>query len=340
MDRAGWRARVVCVGQAARLNVCFVNWSYPRDMMSARPVENCGTYSQPNGLWWPTVRWLALLSIVGVSAACDGGEIGRHAQTRLISKLRTPRLGELVESAAARKVRCAEPAVSSEVLHADLDADALAERVEDAPQSLGSAAVGLPTRGTLWGGVRLTSSEHVEAVTLPYAWATKASVESIERAARIVRCRFDESPRLHVGSLSRERGGPLFPHRSHQNGLDADVGYFYTDGSVWYQYATADNLDVERTWALIEALYEGGNVEYLFIDRSVQELLREHAERVSPELMVVLFDGTPEKQPLIRHARGHRTHLHVRFDDSAAKANAKRLAAHIDPRYRFMAYRR
>ena len=40
--------------------------------------------------------------------------------------------------------------------------------------------------GALWGGVKLTSSPHVEAVTKPYAWATAATVASIERAALVV----------------------------------------------------------------------------------------------------------------------------------------------------------
>jgi penicillin-insensitive murein endopeptidase len=250
------------------------------------------------------------------------------------------RLGNVQEDAASRKARCQEPAVALQLPLPHLETTEIADHVKNEPDALGSASVGLPTRGRLWGGVRLASSEHVEAVTQPYAWGTAAAVTSIERAARIVRCRFDDSPKLHVGSLSRKNGGPLYPHRSHQSGLDADVGYFYSDGSVWYQYATAKNLDVERTWALIEAFHAGGNVEYLFIDRRVQALVREHAEAVSPELITVLFDGTPQKQPLIRHARGHTTHLHVRFDDRAAKRNAKRLLPHIGPRYLFAAYRR
>src|SRR4029450_8679153 len=34
---------------------------------------------------------------------------------------------------------------------------------------------------------------------------------------------------LLVGDLSREYGGPLAGHRSHQSGRDADVGFFVTD---------------------------------------------------------------------------------------------------------------
>jgi penicillin-insensitive murein endopeptidase len=272
--------------------------------------------------------------------ACDVGDERGSARVELLSAPIAKRLGAVVETDEARAERCREAPVFVPLAMPGLSPTELAERVEEEPESLGSAAVGRPTRGRLWGGVKLTSNAHVEVVTKPYAWGTKAAVRSIKRAARIVHCRFPRSHKLHVGSLSRKFGGPLYPHRSHQSGLDADLGYFYRDGSVWYQYATDKSLDRERTWALIEALYEGGNVEYLFIDRKVQALLREHAERVAPQLLTPLFDGTPQKQPLIRHARGHTTHMHVRFLDRAATKNAKRLLPHIGARYAFARYRR
>jgi penicillin-insensitive murein endopeptidase len=285
------------------------------------------------------VRLAAIATLLCALAACHGEQPtlrGMSPHLRAEPSL----LRHEPEDAEARRQRCAEPAVEPPLPHPELAPTELAVHVEEDPHSLGSASIGRPTRGALWGGVRLTSDEHIEAVTKPYSWGTESTVASIVRAARIVRCRFPGSPRLRVGSLSRKRGGPLFPHRSHQSGRDADIGYFYTDGTVWYQRAKEDNLDVPRTWALIEALYEGGNVEYLFIDRRVQALLRPYAEEVSPELIVPLFDGTPMKQPLIRHARGHDTHIHVRFYTPTAKKNAKRLLPHLSPRLRFIAYRR
>lgn len=256
-----------------------------------------------------------------------------RAPVRLVAGSRPP------VQAGRRGKQCSDAGLVDRLALADLSPEQVAERIRDDPESLGSASIGAPTRGALWGGVRLRSSDHIEPVTEPYAWATAGTVAAIERAARIVRCRFPGSHKLHVGSLSRRRGGPLFPHRSHQSGLDADVGYFYASGPVWYASATADNLDVERTWAFIEVLYDGGNVEYLFIDRRVQALLREHAEAVTPELITPLFDGTPQKQPLIRHARGHATHLHVRFDDRAAKRNGERIVPHLALPYRVVGYR-
>lgn len=223
--------------------------------------------------------------------ACDGGEPTMRVSARLVAAARRPMV------AGDGRPHCSDAGLRDRLPLADLSPAQIAERVRDDPESLGSASIGSATRGALWNGVRLRSSDHIEAVTEPYAWATAGTVAAIERAARIVRCRFPGSHRLHVGSLSRRQGGPLFPHRSHQSGLDADVGYFYTSGPEWYAHATRDNLDVERTWALIEVLYDGGNVEYLFIDRRVQALLREHAEVVTPELITPLFDGTPQKQP-------------------------------------------
>lgn len=306
-----------------------------------------GVISAEISLWWAVLRTthcaksvLLVCSLLGfTSLGCDSFEEAKLASVELQRASIAARLGKLVETDAQRAERCREPAVSTKLAAPSLSTGELAERVAEDPASLGSASVGRPTRGRLWGGKKLLSNDHVEVVTKPYAWGTAGAVVSIERAARIVHCRFPKSHKLHVGSLSRKFGGPLWPHRSHQSGLDADIGYFYTDGSVWYQHATEKRLDVRRTWALIEALYSGGNVEYLFIDRKVQPLLREHAERVAPGLIIPLFDGTIQKQPLIRHARGHTTHMHVRFHDPAAKKNAKRLLPHIGQRYAFARYR-
>jgi hypothetical protein len=135
------------------------------------------------------------------------------------------------------------------------------------------------------------------------------------------------TPKLSVGDISRQRGGWLAPHRSHQSGLDADIGYYYLSGPAWYVQAVAQNLDVPRTWALVRALLEGGSVEYVFMDRRVQKLLLGHIATLDDsESAKHYFETENETNALIRHVPGHGGHFHVRFRDPAAVALGLRLS--------------
>lgn len=205
-------------------------------------------------------------------------------------------------------------------------AEELLRLVNEEPRALGSASIGSPTRGSLWGGVEIKESEGIVHAG-GYGWGTETVVRSIERAVREVRRCHPGSPRLYVGDIARERGGWLRPHRSHQSGLDADIGYYYRTASVWYQRATAESLDAARTWALVRAFIEGGNVEMIFMDLSVQRLLRAHIETLpeSERPPVDLFASPARKDAIIRHAWGHATHFHVRFTDPAAVKLGQRL---------------
>jgi len=226
-----------------------------------------------------------------------------------------------------------EPAL--EVRVAELPpATELLRLVKEKPEALGSASLGSPTRGSLFGGVEMKDSEGILRAGA-YGWGTERVIRSIERAVREVRRCFPGSPPVYVGDIARERGGWLRPHRSHQSGLDADIGYYYRTPATWYQHATAQNLDVARTWALVRALVEGGNVEMIFMDVSVQRLVQAHIATLPqgarpPE---DLFESHAKKDTIIRHAWGHATHFHVRFQDPAAVALGQRLAD-ILPRFR------
>jgi hypothetical protein len=183
----------------------------------------------------------------------------------------------------------------------------------------GTASVGTPTRGSLIGAVELEVSEGIELAG-DYHWGTGSVVRSIERAVREVRRCHPGSPDIYVGDISREGGGWLRPHRSHQAGLDADIGFYYSGPASWYERATAKNLDVVRTWALFRALVDGGNVEMIFVDRSVQDLMKAHLAKLpaSKQPPEGFFEKSSKSPAVVRHAWGHATHFHVRFRDTDA----------------------
>jgi hypothetical protein len=80
----------------------------------------------------------------------------------------------------------------------------------------------------------------------------------------------------------------------------------------------------------VKSLLSQGSVEYLFIDRSVQDLIKAHALSVEHDTAWVeqLFTHPGGKvEGVVRHVRGHQTHMHVRFFSNQARETAKRTYA-------------
>jgi penicillin-insensitive murein endopeptidase len=198
------------------------------------------------------------------------------------------------------------------------------------PPSLGSICVGRPNRGQLWNSVELASEPGLRVmVNRETSYGTASTVSAIHAAVSDFRATHPDAPDLTVGDLSHARGGYLRPHHSHQLGLDADMGYFYRANGKWYTKANAENLDRELTWAFLKALIAQGAIEYVFMDRSVQALVRAYAleQGEDPAWLDTLFESPAHRDTLIRHAYGHITHFHVRFLDPAAERTGRLLEA-------------
>lgn len=133
--------------------------------------------------------------------------------------------------------------------------------------------------------------------------------------------RADGGPKLRIGDISKDGGGPLAGHLSHQEGNDVDIGLVLTGelaNRLHFSGASEDNIDLERTWILIEELVATGEVRVIYLDYQVQSLLYEHARKrgVSKSKLDEYFQyprGTGRTRGLIRHWRGHKQHIHVRF---------------------------
>jgi Penicillin-insensitive murein endopeptidase len=209
------------------------------------------------------------------------------------------------------------------------DDEAFKTVLNEEPTALGAIALGRPNRGSLFNAMPMPNTDARWKLEVPeHSFGTEEAVRGIEAAIAEVNRLFPNTPALSIGHLSSKDGGWLRPHRSHQNGRDVDLGFYYRDGSPWYRKATRENLDVPRTWALLSALERAAGLEYAFVDQSLHQALREHAESIgeSQEFLVHMFDGPlPVRGPTIRHERGHLTHLHVRFSSPIAVENAHRV---------------
>lgn len=206
--------------------------------------------------------------------------------------------------------------------HAELE-----ELVTQRPEQLGSLSIGLPNSGRLLNAVAIEPSELLEPVAPATAYGTQETIDYLTRAVRKVHELHPGTPPLHVGDVSRQTGGHLSPHLSHQSGRDVDLGFYYKTGARWYVRATKDNLDVERTWTLVRALITETDVEMILVDRSIQLLLEEHALRIGedPDWVKSLIKARPGRTPLLYHVKGHQTHLHVRFYNPLAQVGAQKV---------------
>ncbi|HNZ25314.1 MAG TPA: penicillin-insensitive murein endopeptidase [Polyangiaceae bacterium] len=193
--------------------------------------------------------------------------------------------------------------------------------------SLGPMSLGATNAGRLINAVQMPKGERWELIDPARAWGTQETVDGIIRCIDEVHARFPDSPKMQIGHISARQGGALSPHVSHQAGRDVDLSYYYTSPTRWFTRAHAGNLDRARTWAFVRALIVHTDVEMILIDGGLQRLLREHALAIGedPAWINDIFRGSQGRPALIRHARGHANHLHVRFYSPVARETARRV---------------
>ncbi len=121
-----------------------------------------------------------------------------------------------------------------------------------------------------------------------------------------------------VGSIARPNGGRFAPHKSHQSGRDVDIRLPMLP---WFETTIspgAEEVDWRAVWALIDAFLATGEVEMIFLDNDLQRPLYYAALSLgaTPEELdrIITWPRRDGKgKQLIRHARGHDGHIHVRI---------------------------
>lgn len=176
---------------------------------------------------------------------------------------------------------------------------------------------GKPAEGGLEDGARLPKRGAGFFHIGKHPFGTDETVTYTQYAAWVVAKLFPGTAPVVVGDISRDGGGRLPPHRSHRSGRDVDIGYYARANKKlrWFK-ALEDELDSAKTWTLVEALLRTGAIQYIFIDRGIQEQLYRHAraEGWDEATLDAIFQYPGgRKRTIIRHVRGHRNHLHVRF---------------------------
>ena len=192
-------------------------------------------------------------------------------------------------------------------------------------------SIGSPTEGHLIGGMHLEETPYLRVVPTysgdDVRWGLEPLVAMIDRAARQVRRQFPDAI-TSVGHLSREGGGDIDRHRSHESGRDADIGFFVRASSGRQLLAsrfvpfrgdgTAAGwpgalFDDARNWALVAALVTDpeAHVTHLFVASPLRARLLAYAERVGAPSSTRVRAAEVLQQP--HGALPHDDHFHVRI---------------------------
>jgi hypothetical protein len=182
-----------------------------------------------------------------------------------------------------------------------------------------SESVGRPSDGALIDGCYLDEVGPGWVRGGDRGFGTDELVAAVLWAIQRVQEQFPDTTTVYIGDLSADGGGRAPPHASHQSGRDVDVAYYVagTAGVRSFVRVDAATLDAPRTWAFFEGLLSTGLLKYVFVDYPLQEPLYGEARAVgwTEEALVPVFEYPQRgsRTAIIRHARGHDDHFHVRI---------------------------
>jgi len=181
---------------------------------------------------------------------------------------------------------------------------------------------GAQNKGRLKYGYKLPTNNRKYYIKRPkLVYGTKDTVRTLEKVIK----RYDKKyscPKVVVGDISKKGGGPLAGHKSHQRGIDVDLGLAYRCNGkpCWkkrFVKATEKSFDPKCTWALMYELLKTKKIRYIFVDYDLQESLYKQAKKFrSASELSTFFQyprGKGRTSGIIRHWPKHKDHLHIRF---------------------------
>ena len=192
-------------------------------------------------------------------------------------------------------------------------------------------SVGSPTEGHLVGGTHLEETPYLR-VSPAHAggdvrWGLEPLVSAIDRAARAVRRQFPDAVAT-VGHLSRQGGGEIDRHHSHESGRDADVQFYVrtrgnkpllSNGFVSFKgdgsaaHWPGAYFDDVRNWTFVHALVTDphAHVTHIFVAAPLRARLLAIAEHLGAPQNVRMRAAEVMVQP--RGALPHDDHFHIRI---------------------------
>ncbi|HLL84926.1 MAG TPA: penicillin-insensitive murein endopeptidase, partial [Longimicrobium sp.] len=194
------------------------------------------------------------------------------------------------------------------------------------PEMLGSISIGFVDEGRIVNAEKFPAGDGWVVVTPEKTWATRETIDYVIAAIRQVKEWLPDAPPLRVNQISGREGGYLRPHKSHQNGRDVDLGFYYPTAETVWARERERYIDPARNWALIKALAMRADVQFILVDKRIQKVIYEHALEAGEDKAWLDSLFHAGRASLVQHARRHRDHFHVRFFNPKAQELGRRVA--------------
>jgi murein endopeptidase len=181
----------------------------------------------------------------------------------------------------------------------------------------GSVSVGKPNRGKLVNSIALPENAKLYTVRKPdEAFGSSHTLANVQLAIANFRQATGYTGEVVIGAISKQGGGRLRPHSSHQSGRDVDIRLPLENPKG--EADNVDDVDWDATWALLQAIVATGEVQYIFLSTSRQKYLYKAAKRAGAskdmlERMIQYPRKSGSNDGIIRDESGHTAHFHVRF---------------------------
>ncbi len=191
-----------------------------------------------------------------------------------------------------------------------------------------ASSVGKPNRGHLENGRCIPEKGPGYVHRGQASCGTEETVMLVQFAlGELLREHPDTVP-VVIGALSMPAGGRLSPHKSHRSGRDIDFGFFRR-GNVpmrTFENLAPDQIDFDKSWMLMANLIATGRVQNIYVNYSLQPRLMQAARNMGYDdaQLSWLFEyprGRRSRTGVVRHAKGHTRHFHVRFVCPAGDGN-------------------
>jgi len=173
---------------------------------------------------------------------------------------------------------------------------------------------------TLKDWVKLSDGDGFSIKRPSTAYGRPWAINLMLRSFCELRRRFPDTDNIVVGDWSGIVGGQLSRHLSHKTGRDVDLSYFARGrtGLKHFIKVNAKTMDIGPSWELVRALLDTRQVEYIFMDWTLQREMYEYAlrqgfNRAELDRVFQYPEGRRVRTGIIRWARGHDDHIHVRF---------------------------
>jgi len=177
-------------------------------------------------------------------------------------------------------------------------------------------------------------------------WAHPILWNALVRASSKVQATYGTQYKLYVGDLSNQHGGKMNNHKSHQMGIDADIGFYSRKvpaptrfyGALVYNknegptkvdarpqsvygtinrsstaYAMPKYFDLEMNALYLDELFKDPKVNKIFLDTPLVMAMREWINNNKPDDYSTLQDAIKQRRLKTGGLPGHHNHYHIRM---------------------------